>query len=367
MTERISQGDFARDLLAQEQGVSEEIYAAHRRQLDERLALQVNPRIRVGKRLRLVAAAVVLLGLGVAVYLAIQGKRAGLPRDFVILRSNTDPAIKRRDRTPYELTAQASLVALATTQKGVRHQGKSVVPLHIDRVLKDETRQEPPSFGCSFDGPEPTSTLLPPDTRLVVYLTHDEQGWSLIDLRPLNESFEKRELPGIIRCVEVLNATRSDDPARQYARLLAPEAGGLDVPACSALVCRPDPRSADVLLAQLKALQERIPREGIQPQPVPNDVDSLPDQLLRLATVLAKMYETRAAVSIAECARRCPRGRRGVVYAHLPALCQSAPAAVVASVRRLLSDEVEDPSNDTSDVRVAVTVLTSLGKELPSR
>jgi hypothetical protein len=356
---------FVEALLAQETRVSEEQYAAHRQRLDRRLTAAARPwRWRRLPPLRLLAAAAVLLGIGLGLVLALHGRFKRLPsgnedqkEELVLLRPDQDAPARPVSPTPYELTAKASLVALATTKPGVVERGREVVPLRIDRVLKDETKQETPAFGCAYSAPEPVSELLPADTRLIVYLMHNrEKGWSLLGLQPIDAMFEQRQLPGIERCVEVLNVSRKEDAPRLYSKLLGPEAGGLDEPACSALMCCPDPKSADVLLGQLRAVHQRIGgQEG-------RDLESAAVQLSRLAGVLAKMHEARAAVLVAECTRHLPRGRRAEFYARLPALCQSASAAVLARVRRVLSDEIEDRASNPDDVRAAVSALPQLAR-----
>jgi hypothetical protein len=123
-------------------------------------------------------------------------------------------------------------------------------------------------------------------------------------------------------------------------------------------MCCPDPKSAGILLDQLKALHERI---GSQ-EPGGRDLESAAVQLSRLSGVLARMHETRAALLVAECTRQMPRGRRGEFYARLPALCQSASADVQARVRKLLSDEIEDRASNQNDVRAAVSALPQLAR-----
>lgn len=370
MNNPIGRNQFVDALLAHETGVSEEQYAAHRRRLDERLGV-ISPagQFRWMSRGRIAVAAVLLLGLGVGGVLALRGLRPARLQadDLVVLRADADAAVKRRARTPYELTAEASLVVLASAKPDVNHRGRQVVPLRIDRVLKDETKQATPDFCCSYSGPEPAAQLLPAETRVIVYVTHSrEEGWSLLELQPADARFEQRVLPGIVRCVEVLNAPRCEDPAKQYARLLDPAAGGLDPPASCALLCQPDPRSADVLLGQLKTLHTDLAGDG-------RATDVVVSRLGRLAAVLAKMHEGRAAVPVAECARRLPRGRRAELYTLLPALCRDAlapapvPSPVLTGVRQVLSDEIKDRAANAIDFQAAVTALANLDKDAPDK
>src|SRR5262249_51097838 len=145
----------------------------------------------------------------------------------------------------------------------------------------------------------------------------------------------------------------------EYRRLLAPEAGGLDLAACSALGCRPDPRSADVLLEQLERLRQRIVREGV-PRLDGRAGEEVATTFARLTDLLARLHEPRAARPVVECARRFPHGHRGPAYRRLPELCTSADEATRTTIRTVLIKEMEDPEIRIDDEGPAALALAAV-------
>src|SRR5262249_43231067 len=263
------------------------------------------------------------------------------------------PVGSLREWGPFELELTANLIATATVGEPFRHDGETLATLHLGRVLKgaSDSGEKLPTFYCSSSGP---GGPLPPEPypagpRVLVYLQGSaKEKWGLLEIRPLDDRFEARELPGIERCLAVAAACESRDPRSEYRRLLAPEAGGLDLAACSALGCRPDPRSADVLLEQLERLRDRIVRED-HPMAGGRTNEDRTKRFARPTNSLAKLDEPRAARPVVECARHFPHGQRGPAYGCLPELCRSADEATRATVRTALIEEMEDPKIHPGD------------------
>jgi hypothetical protein len=368
MSEHHPDDAFVRTLLAQD-SVSEERYAEYRRQLDRQLEAArrlTTRRRRLGWIAAGVAAASLLLVLASRPWRSrpapeIQSPAAG---PLVIVRL---PAAHWHEWAPYELELTADLIATATLGEPFRHDNDKVAVLHLLRLLKRSSRggkpaeKDLPTFCCPYSG---RGAPLRPETyrqgtRVLVYLQGSTKGdWGLLDLRPLDEDFERRELPGIERCLAVAAACESRDPQREYRRLLAPEAGGLDRAACSALSCRPDPRSADALLEQLERLRQRLVRAA-RPLPDARTGDE-EETLARLTDLLALLHEPRAARPVVGCARHLPHGRRGPAYRHLPELCRSADEPTRAAVRVALMDDLEDPAMSVADHGPAALALAAV-------
>ncbi len=307
MSEHQPNDAFVRALLAQDGGLDEERYAAYRRQLDRKLEAARRPSLlhrRAWWVAGAVAAASVLVLLAWRPWRALGPDDRPHPKSLVVLRL---PPPSTQLSVPYELELTADLIATATLGEPFQHDGETVAVLRLGRLLKEtvaarDDEKGLPTFCCSYSGPE---TALSPDTyregtRVLVYLGRSpEAGWSLKEIRPLGEGAEARELPGIERFLAVAAACESSDPRGEYRRLLAPEAGGLDLAACSALGCRPDPRSADVLLEQLERLRERIVREA-HPVPGGRVSEEVSTTFTRLTDLLARLHEPRAARPVVE-------------------------------------------------------------------
>jgi hypothetical protein len=318
MSEQDPRDAFVRELLAQEQGVSEERYREYRLRLEREIAAVRLPRRRVRW---LVAAAA--LAAGVLALLVWRPWRSEVPAGpdasraevarLVVLPYPPHSWVLERPEppSPYEEALSADLIATATAEEPVRHRGGLVVPLRLERVLKKPSAEHAlPSFCCSVGGGVPAREYLPKDGRVLVYLSRDEAGdWGLMDVCPLDKQSEARKVAGVERCLQVAGAARSDDPPATYRKLLAPEAGGLDDVACKVFSCSPDPR---------------------------------------------------AAGPVAECARRLPRGQRGQAYQSLPKLCRSADAPTREAARRLLIEEVEAKEPVAADYVPAVQALGQL-------
>jgi len=365
MTEHHPDDALVRALLAQD-ALSAERYGEYRRQLDQRLEAAQRSRSR---RLRawwvagVVAAASVLVLVFWGPWRSSPAPEVGpSPEDKrVVLRLPVDSL---REWGPFELELTANLIATATLGEPFRHDGETLATLHLGRVLKAaaDTGEKLPTFCCSCSGP---GRPLPPDTfpagaRVLVYLQGSaKEEWGLLEIRPLDDRFEARELPGIERCLAVAAACDSRDPRSEYRRLLAPEAGGLDLAACSALGCRPDPRSADVLLEQLERLRQRIVREGVPPLDG-RAGEEVATTFARLTDLLARLHEPRAARPVVECARRFPHGRRSPAYRRLPELCASANEATRTAVRTALVKEMEDPEIRIEDEGPAALALAAV-------
>jgi hypothetical protein len=360
MGERADHEELARALLSRENLISEERYAAYRRRLDARLvsAFQMlhasrTPRA-CGQRLRCLASAAALLLILMA-GIVLRQRRSDTPEAqqgpvLFTVRTAVHPT---PEELPYEQATFASCVAVARTGPPTRKGGTDVYPLHLEQILKDEAGVQRPSFACVFEGDAPA----PAEKRsYVVFLDYKaERGWTLGDMRRLDRAFEQDVLPGVRRCVELLEVARSNDPLAGYERLLAPEAGGLDDAACCVLTCRPDPRSSDVLLVQLRSLHERL----LRPAPIGSDTRELSRRVTRLAEVLARLREHRAAVLVAECIRRFPVGQREA-YRLLPELCRKADQTTLSCIQRLLQDEVEQVSASPGDRAAARIALVGL-------
>ena len=308
---------FVRQLLAREERVSEESYRSYRQRLDREIAAARPLR----KRVRWVVAAAAVAA-SVLALLIWRPWRAEPPADpnvpgpqgerLVVLAPPSRPA-GQPEPAPYEQALKADLIATATAGKPLRHAGKYVVPLRLERVLKQPAApRKLPSFACPVGDHSPMLDHPTKDARVLVYLSRQEEGWGLLDLCWLDEQGEAREVAGVERFLQVAGACRSDDPSAAYRRLLAPEAGGLDAPACKALTCSPDPR---------------------------------------------------AAGPVAECARRLPRGQREQAYKSLPDLCRSADAPTREAVRRLLIEEVEGRDPAAADYIAAVQALGQLADQ----
>lgn len=317
-------------LLALEDRVSPEQYAAYRRRLDARLhALRRSPR-----RHALAAAALLLLSIS-ALSSLLPDARIQAETPAVVLRHPKD-FFGCAELHPYRLVTRAQVVAVVRVGATLHHDGETRVPLHVERVLKNETRAELPAFQCVFASPEPPK----PQRPLLVYLTFAQpQGWKCADAVPLDEASGRTVVAGVERCADLLRAPDSPDARREYERLLSSERGGLDEAAHCALVCRPDGRSADTLLAQLQRLHEQL-----APAPTADRVPDAAEQLLRLAEVLATLQESRAAVPLVEASRRVPREQRAPLYRLVPRLCQRAPEELRQRVRALLAEERNHPA-----------------------
>src|SRR5262245_24773166 len=203
---------FVRALLAQDGGLDEERYADYRRQLDRKLEAAGRPsllRRRAGWVAAGVAAASVLILLAWRPWRTREPDDPPQPERLVVLRL---PPPSTQPWMPYELELTADLIATTTLGEPFRHDGEKVVPLRLGRVLKGDASVASPgtkTFCCPSDAP---GTPLAPeplrkDTRALVYLKDSpEAGWSLLEYRPITESFEARELPGIERCLAVAAA-----------------------------------------------------------------------------------------------------------------------------------------------------------------
>lgn len=319
MSEHQSRDALVRKLLEQEDRVSEDRYAEHRRRLDEKIALAHQPAQRFGLsalRGRILWGVAVVAAAGLLGVLVWRPWRADAPPSrpsqlVVLPYPPRSWAVGREKPAPYEEALSADLIATATPGTPVRSGGRLVVPLRLERVLKKPVGEQAlPSFCCSLGNREPAPNYLAKDTRVLVYLTRHEEGdWGLLDVCPLTEQSETREVKAVERCLRVAGAAHSANPAAEYRRLLAPEAGGLDAAACTALYCCPDPR---------------------------------------------------AARPVADCARRLPRGQRGPAFSRLPELCQSADAPTRAAVRALLIEEIEAADPDPADYSRAAHALGRL-------
>jgi hypothetical protein len=360
MGERADHEELARALLSRENLISEERYSAYRRRLDARLvsafeAMHASwlPRS-CGQRLRCLASVAALL-LILAAGTVPRGSRLGTAeaRKGPVLFTVRQAAQPTPEELPYEQATFASCVAVARTGPPTRRGGTDVYPLRLEQILKDETGVQRPSFACVFEGDAPAPAEERPYVVFLDYKT--ERGWTLGDMRRLDRAFEQDVLPGVRRCVELLEVARSNDPLTGYERLLAPEAGGLDEPARCVLTCRPDPRSGEVLLVQLRSLHERL----LRPAPIGRDTRELSWRITRLAEVLARLREPRAAVLVAECVRRFPAGEREA-YRLLPDLCRKADQATLSRVQRLLREEIDQDGTNAGDRTAARFALESM-------
>jgi len=358
MTESRSHADRVAALLALEDRVGAEQYAAYRRRLDGRLRRAA--RRRPIRPRTLAAAAALLLALGgLASFLSDSRRRAGPPT--VVLRELTRDDVIAADPHPYRNVARCQVVAVVRAGPPVQQQGERRVPLEVENVFRNETGKELPAFQCTGEvlPPAPTS-----EQRVLVYLTYSrQQGWGCADVVPVDSPSGRNIRRGVERCAELLRAPDSPDAKRLYERLLAEGRGGLDEAAGCALCCRPDSRSADVLLRQLRRLHKRIgePREGPGGWVSEDDIE----QLVRLAEVLAPLRESRAALPLAECARMLPRGRRAPIYRQLPEVCATAPVDLKAKVRRLVAKELTEHHPDGRDRAAAAAALPALS--VPAR
>ncbi len=356
---------FVRALLAREDRVGEEQYTEHRRQLDRRLDEAARrgrlPWLPRGRRAGWAAAVIAACVLGLLPWRgwrpAVEREPSGERRLIVL----APPAERAVAPAPYELELTADLIATAALGEPFRHGGDEVSPLRLERVLKGAPPAGKSLFCCPSGGPEP---VVPRDGgRVLAYLKRSgEADWRLMAVRLIDEHFEVRDLPAIQRWLAVAGAATSADPAAEYRRLLAPEAGGLDLAACSFLTSRPDPRSAGALLEQLDGLRRRILRASA-PAPTAPPIDEFVTLAVRLAELLAPLREPRAASPLAECASHLPRGRRAGVYQHLPALCRSADGPARGRVRDALVAEVEDAAGHPADFAAAAHALGRVADE----
>jgi hypothetical protein len=361
MTERHSHVDRVAELLGLEVRVSAEQYAAHRRRLDERLRRAAREGRRKPARRRALTAAAALLALlgGLASLTSDARLRAG-PSAVVLRRLSGDAFTA--DPHPYRNVGRSQVVAVMRAGTPTRQEGEERIPLAVEHVLRNETRKQLPAFHCAFDDDPPPPA---PDQRLLVFLTFSGgRGWGCADVVPLNASSGESVWRGVERCAALLRAPDSPDAKALYDRLLAEGRDRLDEAAGCALCCRPDPRSADALLTQLRRLRDRLrdARAGGRDGRAAED-DFV--QVARLAEVLAPLQEVRAVAPLLECVRLLPRGRRAPAYRPLPQLCKTAPADLKAEVRRLLAEELADREGDRLDQAAAAAAMGGL--VVPSR
>jgi hypothetical protein len=323
MSEQEPREAFVRRLLAREESVSEGRYRDYRQRLDREIAVVRMPRRRVRW---FAAAAVAAVAAGVLGVLIWQPWRAGSPsgpdgalgesKRLVVLPYPPLSWAVSRPVPPdqYEQALSADLIATATPGEPVPHEGRYVVPLRLERVLKKPSAERVlPSFSCSLGAGGPAKNYLARSARVLVYLSRREKGdWGLLDVHPLDKQSEGKEVAGVERCLQVAGAARSDDPQAAYRKLLSPEAGGLDSAACKVFSCSPDPR---------------------------------------------------AAKPVVECARRLPRGQRERAYKSLPDLCRSADAPTREAARRQLIEEVEAQDPVAADYIAAVHALGQLADQ----
>ncbi len=325
MSDRTRQTEFVRALLAQEDRVGEPRYATYRRQLDQMLDAEINRRPHRGRRQRaraVLAAALLLLATGMTFTVVQRTSENTRP-------ARTGPLILV-DREHSASFEEHPFVALARAEKPIRWRGREVLPLQVERVLKNETGEQPPLFCAAVRDPQPGAAYL-------VALS-ERGGWRLEEARPVGERF-------VSRCSAFLDAARSNDCVGCYERLLAPEAGGVDECARCIFTCSPEPRSADALLARLRALRDQLRKGGRSTAPVPSPI--VP-QVQRLAEGLHRLGEPSAVLLVVETARLLPHGQRGDLYLLAAAMTARASATVRADVCRLLED-AERTDNDMTD------------------
>lgn len=351
MSDRTAHKAFVDALLTLEDEVSEGAYAAYRRRL-KRLLEAETPAAGASRPRRfrghaLLAAAALLLAMGIAFSSLRQASvdvSDGRPATVVLAQRDV------LEEKPYADVVQANLVALVRTAAPFRQHGATVYPLRIERVLKDETRQPPGQFCCEF------REKAEPGEQYLACISQKEGSWSLNSIARVDDRYQREHLPGVERCVQILAASRSSDAAHVYQQLLAAEAGGVDEPAGCVLACRPDPRSAGVLLAKLQTFHDQL-RKGIAPAPTPLPMT---DEVVRAAAALESLHEPRAAELVAECARLSLPGQRASLYQCLPGLCRKATAEVRNKVQRLLQDEIDERHGRPDDVRAARDALARI-------
>lgn len=370
MSDKKSRDDIRDALLAQDTPIGESRYANYRRALDQRIdeaLARRTTRLKVRwLRIGLAAAAVAAITVFVwRPWSAELGKsRDKLP--LIVLRS---PADRPRPWAPFELETKADLIVTVTTGEamaaaGQSEHGEELIPLRFERVLKGTPPDawlatkapESPGFACV--APPPNPVPVPKDSHYLLYLARkDDSGWNLLAMRTVNDAFNEREMRDIERCVALTEAAKSKKPEVEYKKLLCPPSGQFDNVASCTLGCAPDPRAADALLDNLAEIHRRLVKDGRSAQ---GGKDGDIASLARLAQVLARTREARAAVPIVECARLLPAGHRGPCYRHVPNLAHDSGEKDRRRVADLLFQEIDDVQADPNDASSAAEALGKL-------
>jgi hypothetical protein len=312
-------------------------------------------RARRGATLLATAAGLLIL---VLLFRAWQPARPEAAEKVIFLRAEAAP-VAPEPEVPLELAMTADVIAVGVMGKPLPHSPERAIRLHVERVLKGdlfaqavEAGASKPKFYCCPSDPPASPAVYQEGTRALVYLRGSaEAGWGLLDVRRLDEQVEKQQLPQIERCLEVAGACHSADPKRAYQRLLAPEAGGLDTAACTALSCSPDPQAADALLEQLEAVRARLLKGSAREDGAKFD---------RLVRLLVPLHEARAVRAAWTCTRRLSPESRAAFYTALPELCRSADRATLAFVRQGLLEAIRKPSDRGDEHIQAVRALGKL-------
>jgi hypothetical protein len=335
---------FIDALLSLEDCVSQDEYAAYRLTLARRIDAEADRQpSRRGCRMRPhLAAAILLLATGIA-FSVLRQASDGRSASIVLAQRNFEGK-------PYTDVVEAQLVALVRTESPRQQHGITVYPLRIERILKDETRKAAKQFACEFQEQAQSGE------QYLACISENDGEWSLRSIARVDKRYQQDRLPGVERCVSIQAASHSDDPAQLYRQLLAAEAGGVDEAAGCVFCCRPDPHSADTLLARLETFRDQL-RHRIAPvaRPLPPA-----GEVARVAYSLEKLNEPRAAGLVADCAQFSRPGERAALYESLPGLCRTASPEVRKSVQRLLQDEIDNRAGDANDGRQARQALARM-------
>ncbi len=247
------------------------------------------------------------------------------------------------DSIPFQDAMHADFIVVTDIGEPIE---KTLLALKVVKILKGEV----PPGRLALRHESSASTKFPPIThgldlapgvRIGICVSRGKDGiWWATEVRRLTQldasemrlNREERWIRETTRFLAVLDAGRSEDPAKRYRELLPLDSPILlDLPAYTAIQLGNDPHAVDTLCAMLEKVAKDPPWIGS------GDCATV-EYLMRLIGAIGDVRAVDPAIRAIEV---LPAGDRWPVYRRLPVLTKNAKPETVRRVLRLVQTQLD--------------------------